>query len=152
MTDNTKNTEVDPSTKQVGEIIRDEKGKFQAGAAANPSGKGGFGDNPGNRASGSWKKEDTARYKLEQMMQMNEGELKEITGDPYKPLFEQKLAQAMIDGQWTVIKEMMDQVYGKKTDIDMNLKAEEGVPIIKGFVIPTAPEDFIDADGRQKEQ
>lgn len=147
MTDNTNNTS-DSTTKQVGEVIRDKAGKFQPGSKP----VAGFHTNPENRANGAWKKEDTARFKLERMMEMNEGELNEIVGDPYKPMFEQKLAKAIIDGQWTVIKEMMDQVYGKKTDIDMNFKTEDGIPIIKGFVIPTAPEDFIDADGKQKEQ
>jgi hypothetical protein len=63
--------------------------------------------------------------------------------------FEQKLAKAIIDGTWTTIKEMMDQVYGRKSDVDMSMKMDDGVPIIRGFVIPTAPEDFIDDSGRQ---
>lgn len=145
-------TEVEPTTKQVGEIIRDEKGRFEPGVAPNPTGKGGFGDNPQNRANGSWKKDDTARYKLEQMMQLPEDQLEAINGDKTAPLFERKLARAIIDGQWTVIKEMMQEVYGRKVDLDANIKGQEGVPIIKGFVIPTAPADFIGADGKQKEQ
>lgn len=151
MTDNNTNTS-QPAPKQAGEILRERNGQFTPGQSGNPAGVGGFGDNPENRANGSWKKTDTARFKLEKMMEMNEGELKQIVEDPYKPMFEQKLAKAIIDGQWTVIKEMMDQVYGRKTDIDMNLRAEDGVPIIKGFVIPTAPKDFIDDDGNQKAQ
>ena len=151
MKDNNTNTS-QPAPKQVGEIARERNGQFTPGQSGNPTGVGGFGDNPENRANGSWKKTDTARFKLERMMEMHEGELNEIISDPYRPMFEHKLAKAIIDGQWTVIKEMMQEVYGRKTDIDMNLKAEEGVPIIKGFVIPTAPEDFIDADGKQKEQ
>ncbi len=154
MNDNTDTPQLEPATNlaSAGEIARDRLGQFAPGQSGNPAGTGGFGDHPENRSNGSWKKEDTARFKLEQMMQMNEGELKAITGDPLKPMFEQKLAQAIIDGAWTVIKEMMDQVYGRKTDIDMNLRSEDGVPIIKGFVIPTAPEHFIDDDGNQAKQ
>lgn len=153
MSDNTNSPQLDPSTKQVGDIIRDEKGRLLPGAAnLNPRGAGGFGDNPEHRANGSWKKTDTARFKLEQMMQLPEDQLLAINTDLSAPLFERKLARAIIDGQWTVIKEMMQEVYGRKTDIDMNVRAEDGVPIIKGFVIPVAPKDFIGDDGRQQEQ
>lgn len=151
MGNNIDNTEVDPSSKQIGDILRDEKGRLMPGAAnLNPTGRGGFQDHPELRANGSWNKEDTARFKLEKMMQLPEDQLEAITADRTAPLFERKLAKAIIDGQWTVIKEMMQEVYGRKTDIDMNLKAEDGVPIIKGFILPTAPEDFIDKDIREQ--
>ena len=151
MSDNNTNTSR-PTPKQAGEILREKNGQFQPGQSGNPTGVGGFQDHPELRANGSWKKEDTARYKLEQMMQLPEDQLMAIKSDMAVPLFERKLAGAMIDGQWTVIKEMMQEVYGRKTDIDMNLKAEDGVPIIKGFVIPMAPKDFIDDDGNQRVQ
>lgn len=151
MNDN-KGTDATPAPKQAGEIARDRLGQFPPGQSGNPSGKGGFADNPENRANGSWKKEDTARFKLEQMMQLPEDQLLAISTKVDAPLFERKLAKAMVDGQWTVIKEMMQEVYGRKTDIDMNLRGEEGIAIIKGFVIPTAPEDFINDDGEQREQ
>lgn len=79
----------------------------------NPSGKGGFADNPQNRNPGGWKKEDTPRFKLEQMMKLSESELVEIINDVAKPLFEHKLATALRDGNWQTIKEMMQEVYGK---------------------------------------
>ena len=151
MSDNNTNTS-QPAPKQAGEILRERNGQFTPGQSGNPAGVGGFGDNPQNRANGSWKKEDTARFKLEQMMQLPEDQLQAIGSDMTAPLFERKLAKAMIDGQWTVIKEMMQEVYGRKTDIDMNLRAEDGVPIIKGFVIPAAPKDFIDDDDNQRVQ
>lgn len=145
-------TDQDPATKHVGEIARDRLGQFAPGQSGNPEGVGGFGDHPENRSNGSWKKEDTARFKLEQMMQLSEKELRDIDGDVSKPMFERKLAIAIINGQWTVIKEMMQEVYGRKVDLDANIKGAEGIPIIKGFVIPTAPIDFIDDSGKQKEQ
>lgn len=148
MHDNTQQTEVHPSSKQDG-ISRDDKGRILPGSRLNPNGAGGFTDNPQNRANGNWKKEDTARHKLEQMMQLTELELTGIASNPASPVFEQKLAKAIIDCTWTTIKEMMDQVYGRKSDVDMSMKMDEGVPIIRGFVIPTAPEDFIDDDGNQ---
>lgn len=78
----------------------------------NPTGKGGFRDNPQNRASGYWKKEDTARYKLEKMMQMSEEELLAVFNDRTQPLFERKLSKAIKDGDWRVVREMIHEVYG----------------------------------------
>lgn len=149
MQHNAEQTEVQPSTDLDG-VKRDESGKILPGSRLNPSGRGGFQERPKDRSKGGgWKRSETARYKLEQMMQLTESELNDIVEDPASPVFEQKLAKAMIDGTWTVIKEMMDQVYGRKTDVDMNMKMDDGVPIIRGFVIPSAQEDFIDDNGNQ---
>lgn len=132
-------TGVEPTTKQIGAIIQDEKGRFVPGNNANPDGKGGFGDNPDNRSNGSWKKEDTGRYKLEKMMTLNDVELQAVLDNPNSPRFEKMLAEGLLRGQWTTAKEMMDQVYGRNTTMDMNVKGEEGIPLIKGFVIPSMP-------------
>ena len=146
---NTQQTEVQPSTDLDG-VKRDDNGKILPGSRLNPSGRGGFQERPEDRnKGGSWKRDETARYKLEQMMQLTESELTDIVSNPASPVFEQKLAKAMMDGTWTTIKEMMDQVYGRKSDVDMSMKMDDGVPIIRGFVIPTAPEDFIDDSGHQ---
>lgn len=149
MQHNTEQTEVQPSTNLDG-VRRDESGKILPGSRLNPSGRGGFQERPEDRnKGGGWKRDETARYKLEQMMQLTESELTDIVSNPASPVFEQKLAKAMMDGTWTTIKEMMDQVYGRKSDVDMSMKMDDGVPIIRGFVIPTAPEDFIDDSGHQ---
>lgn len=79
----------------------------------NPTGKGGFADNPQNRSNGSWKKSDTPRYKLEQMMKLSEDELIAVAKDKDAPYFERKLANAINKADWKVIKEMTDQVYGQ---------------------------------------
>lgn len=60
----------------------------------------------------SWKKEDTARYKLEQMLKLDEDELKKLYEDPKAPLFERKLAGCIAQGEWKQIEGMMNQVYG----------------------------------------
>lgn len=149
MQHNTQQTEVQPSTDLDG-VKRDESGKILPGSKLNPSGRGGFQERPGDRSKGGgWKRDETARYKLEQMMLLTEAELMDIVTNPASPVFEQKLAKAIMDGTWTVIKEMMQEVYGRKTDVDMSMKMDDGVPIIRGFVIPTAPEDFIDDNGNQ---
>lgn len=151
MQDNRTETEVQPSTDLDG-VKRDENGRILPGSRLNPSGRGGFQERPEARNGGGWKRTETARYKLEQMMLLTEAELNEVIRDSASPLFEKKLARAMMDGSWTVIKEMMQEVYGRKSDVDMNMKIDDGVPIIRGFVIPTAPEDFIDDSGHQKLQ
>lgn len=72
-----------------------------------------FGQPNGNpRNNGAWKKEDTARYKLEQMMKLTEEELKNVAKDKDAPYFERKLANAIGSGDWKTIEGMMNQVYG----------------------------------------
>lgn len=78
----------------------------------NPTGKGGFADNPQNRHNGHWKKEDTPRFKLEKMMAMTEDELQEIVKDKEASYFERTLAVAMSQKDWKTIREMIHEVYG----------------------------------------
>lgn len=73
-----------------------------------------FGQPNGNpRNNGAWKKEDTARYKLEQMMKLSEVELDAVKDNPDAPMFERKLAKAILDGEWKEIESMINQVYGQ---------------------------------------
>ena len=73
-----------------------------------------FGQPNGNaRNPSGWKKEDTARYKLEQMMKLSEVELDAVKDNPDSPMFERKLAKAILDGEWKEIESMMNQVYGQ---------------------------------------
>lgn len=85
-----------------------------------------FGKPNGNpRHNGAWKKEDTARYKLEQMLKLSEAELRALAQDKDAPLFERKLATCIATGKWKEIKGMMNQVYGapkqivEQTNIEM---------------------------------
>lgn len=72
-----------------------------------------FGQPNGNqRRLGSWRKEDTPRYKLEQMMKLPEDELKKIATDKELPYFERKIATAINQGDWKVLEAMINQVYG----------------------------------------
>ena len=88
----------------------------------NPTGKGGFGDNPQNRHNGAWKKTDTPRYKLEKMMRLTEQEIKHIADDKDAPYFERKLAVAINKADWKTIESMMTQVYGQpKQTIDTTI-------------------------------
>ena len=73
-----------------------------------------FGMPDGNpRNNGSWKKEDTARFKLEQMMGLKESELIAIVKNDDLPYFDRKIAKAINDGDWKVLESMINQVYGQ---------------------------------------
>ena len=79
-----------------------------------PPVKNQFGQPNGNpRHNGVWKKEDTARYKLEQMLKLTEPELRDLAQDKDAPLFERKLATCIAKGNWKEIEGMMNQVYGQ---------------------------------------
>jgi len=100
--------------------------------APNPSGKGGFGDNPENRNPGGWKKENTARYKLELLIQMSDHELATLIDDPTTPRFDKNMAIAVQKGEWREIDSMINQVYGKpKESIDLSNPDGSLTPIVR---------------------
>ena len=72
----------------------------------------GFEAHPERRNPGGWKRSDTARFKLEKMMQMTSDELQAVAKDEKAPLFERKLAIAINKSDWKVIDSMINQVYG----------------------------------------
>jgi hypothetical protein len=93
------------------ELVKKEK-TLRGGVPINKATQ--FGQPNGNpRHNGAWKKEDTARYKLEQMLKMSEPELKELAANKEAPLFERKLAMCIAKGNWKEIEGMMNQVYGQ---------------------------------------
>lgn len=72
-----------------------------------------FGQPGGNpRHNGAWKKTDTVRYKLEQMLKLNGDELKALAANKEAPMFERKLAEAIATGNWGVMRDIINQVYG----------------------------------------
>ena len=103
----------------------DDKGRFVPGNTIAKDKGVDFGNKPENRHNGAWKKEDTPRFKLEQMMKLSEQEIEGIINDELAPKFEKKLAEALRDGNWNVIREMIDQVYGKaKESVDVTTQGE----------------------------
>lgn len=73
----------------------------------------GFEKHPERRNPGGWKKEDTARYKLERMLELDEAELVKIANNPKAPLFERRIATTLIkDKDWRITEGMLNQVYG----------------------------------------
>ena len=73
-----------------------------------------FGQPNGNpRHNGAWKKEDTPRYKIEQMVKMTESEIVDIANDPKAPLFERRIARSLLkENDWKTTESMLNQVYG----------------------------------------
>ncbi len=101
----------------------------------NPTGKGGFGDNPQNRHNGAWKKESTPRYKLEKMMELSQDELYEIFHDTEAPLFERKLASSIAKGDWKTLREMISEVYGTpRQSLDVTSGGEQLKPTLVEFI------------------
>ena len=73
-----------------------------------------FGGERGNkRGHGFFKKEETPRFKLEQMFKLTEDELKEIVKDTKNASYaERKMATFILKGGWKDYREMIDEVYG----------------------------------------
>lgn len=143
-------TGVAPSTKQDGEILRQEGGRFAPGNNANPTGKGGFSERPENRSNGHWSKEESISYWYNKLLRISEDEFEQ-----FKPANSaQRIAWTKIQAAagrdefaLKCTKEITDRTEGRpRQDIDMNVEQDEAMPIIKGFVIPTLPEHFIDDD------
>ena len=118
----------------------DEKAKKQASVRVSPiSGvappkERQFGQPNGNkRHSGAWKKEDSARYKLEQMMKLSEDELRDIVDAKDAPLFERRIAKSLLtENEFKTTEAMINQVYGmpkQRQDITSDGDAITGLAI-----------------------
>lgn len=78
-----------------------------------------FGKPNGNpRHNGAWKKEDTLRYKWEQLLKMTDGELKEVLSNPDVGRVEKMTAEVLLDKEMkptekiSVLDRLATQVYG----------------------------------------
>lgn len=100
-------------------------GNYEVGYKKPPKNRQ-FGQPGGNKSSrGAWKKEDTPRYKLEQMMKLDEDELRVIIRDADAPMFERQLAKWLIKGDWKVLESQINQVYGapkQQTETTLDVK------------------------------
>ena len=100
-----------------------------------------FGQPEGNpQHNGSWHKENTPRYWLEEMMKMDSDELNAIINGK-EPVFKKNMAQCIIKGEWKELKEMIQEVYGKMPEMQITVEAddetkEEASKIIRGFALP----------------
>lgn len=101
----------------------------------------GFNVHPENRHNGSWHKEDTPRYWIEKFTAMTEDELLKYYNDTSNPLFRRRMAKYIKDGDWQVLKDMIEQVYGKMPTMEIKVEADEDTKeetskFIRGFCLP----------------
>ena len=74
-------------------------------------------------------------------MKMQESELEAIYNDESNSFFKRKLAKCIKDGEWSELKEMIQEVYGKMPITNVNVEAdeenaEEVNKFIRGFALP----------------
>lgn len=79
----------------------------------------GFEKYPERRHNGAWKKEDTLRYKLQQIAKMSEQELRDLLSDPETGEFEKNTAKTLLEmksmdaeKRWKVIEGLTNQDSG----------------------------------------
>jgi hypothetical protein len=101
------------------------------GQVINPTGKGGFGDNPQNKANGRWSKETSYSYILNKYGRLDLDEFLKV--EP-KTAFE-KMAYLAIKNAWIdlgYLKEVADRTEGKaQTSIDVTTKGESIKPPVQ---------------------
>ena len=102
----------------------------------------GFEAHPERRHNGAWKKEDTLRFKWEQILKMEEAELHKVLKDPKCGRVEKMTAEVLLDNTMksvekiAVLDKLATQIYGQPKQ-----KIETTV---------TAPKPLVDLTGRSK--
>uniref|UniRef100_UPI003FEED9D5 hypothetical protein n=1 Tax=Alloprevotella sp. TaxID=1872471 RepID=UPI003FEED9D5 len=90
-----------------------------------------FGQPGGNKAGrGFFKKENTPRYQLEQLMQMNEEQLQSIFKDKSQPVMKRRMAKFIVSGDWKTYSDQINQVYGKpKENVEHTVNVPKGIEL-----------------------
>lgn len=122
---------------------RDENGRFTAGNTPST----GFHTNPERRSDGRWGKETSISYWYNKLGNMsNEEYEKFIPKNAFQKIALLRIERAMRDDNDSLAetKEITDRTEGKpKQDIGIEAN-EKATPIIRGFVIPTFPDGYVD--------
>ncbi|NCU38348.1 hypothetical protein EOL96_04815 [Candidatus Saccharibacteria bacterium] len=145
MNDGTDNTGVDTATKQAVNG-RDENGRFAAGNTPST----GFHTHPERRNSGKWDKDESISYWYNKLGRMSDEEFERFK--PYNQnqrIALSKIRAALGSDELALrcTKEITDRTEGRpQQGIDMSIEQDNNEHIIRGFVIPTLPEHFIDKD------
>lgn len=88
--------------------------------ATNPTGKGGFGDNPQNRSNGGWKKEMVFSYQYKRFMNMTLKELDEYRSSPMdsRTVVEELAYHRVMAAKVSLpdVKEITDRTEGKSRE------------------------------------
>ena len=106
----------------------------------NPTGKGGFGDNPQNQSPGGWKKENVFSYQYKRFMGMSTNEFKAFA-DVIKAGTCTMVERAAwfrvkdMHDSLSDVKEITDRTEGKAPqNIDMTSNGETIAPLLVTFV------------------
>lgn len=102
----------------------------QKGVVNNPNGKGGFSDNPQNKANGRWSKDTSISYWYNHLIRMDLQEFEEF--EP-KTMAQQLALNAVVEAKDEInyLKEVTDRTEGRasqSTDITTNGKEIQNVP------------------------
>jgi hypothetical protein len=99
----------------------------------NPTGKGGFADNPQNIGSGHWSKEDSIPYQYNFLMRMTTDELSQWARDNQKKMtVAQAIALNRIQASLTSLpdaKEITDRTSGRAKETIEHTIVEAPVPL-----------------------
>lgn len=128
-----------------------EQGEYKVGNKRPPLETRFGGPRANPRHNGCWKKEDTARYKLEKMITMSNAELTNITEDPEAPEFEKATADIILsirvdtdkDGnkipahqRLKAIEGLINQVYGQPVQKEITKESDSNdEAFIKGYLL-----------------
>lgn len=112
----------------------------------NPTGKGGFGDNPDNRNPGGWNKDISFSYQYKRFMNMSMNELNEwrIKPDMERKVVEELAYHRVMAAKNSLpdVKEITDRTEGRaKESVDITSDGEKLEP-----VVIYRPEKLEDAD------
>lgn len=94
---------------------KQRKPSFGRGGVPTPPG---FELHPERRHNGAWKKEDTLRYKWEQILKMDDEELHDVLRDPKSGRVEKMTAEVLLDNsikstdKIAILDKLANQVYG----------------------------------------
>ncbi len=108
---------------------KQEKPTLKNGNPINESAQ--FGKPNGNpRHSGAWKKEDTLRYKWEQMLKLDDDELQAILDNPKATRVEHMTAEILLDKtmkpaeKMSILATLSNQIYGMPKQVNENKNIE----------------------------
>lgn len=90
----------------------------------------GFEKYPERRHNGAWKKEDTLRYKWEQMLKLDDAELETVLANPNASRVEHMTAEILLDKtmrpaeKMSILATLSNQIYGMPKQVNENKNIE----------------------------
>lgn len=90
----------------------------------------GFEKYPERRHNGAWKKEDTLRYKWEQMLKLDDDELQAVLDNPKATRVEHMTAEILLDKtmkpaeKMSILATLSNQIYGMPKQVNENKNIE----------------------------